>query len=200
MTFTLPPLPYGFEALEPHIDTQTMQIHYGKHHAAYVANLNKAIENLDIKDITIEELLANVSKYSNTVRNNGGGHYNHTMFWNSMSGHGGGNPSGKLLDAINSSFDSVENFKTLFNAAGIAQFGSGWIWLGVKENKLTICSTPNQDNPLMDIATCKCVPILGVDVWEHAYYLHYQNRRMEYLQAFWNVVNWENMSIRFNKL
>ncbi len=190
MSFTLAPLPYAHEALEPHIDAQTMHIHHGKHHQAYVDNLNKAIAGTTHESATIEELVKNAGSISPAVRNNGGGHWNHTFFWASMAPNAGGTPSGKLADAINSAFGSFDAFKEKMSQAGMTRFGSGWAWLIVKEGTLEICSTPNQDNPLMEIAEVKGTPILGVDVWEHAYYLKYQNKRADYLAAFWNVVNW----------
>ncbi len=197
MAFTLPALPYAHDALEPHIDTTTMQIHHGKHHQAYIDNLNKAIAGTEHENKSLEELVATAGNISAAVRNNGGGHWNHSFFWESLSPNGGGNPSGKLAEAITESFGSFDGLKEKFNAAGMTRFGSGWAWLGVKDGKLTVCSTPNQDNPLMDVADCKCSPVLGVDVWEHAYYLHYQNRRADYLAAFWNLVNWEKVAERF---
>lgn len=197
MSFTLDPLPYAFNALEPHIDARTMEIHHGKHHQAYVTNLNNAIAGTDAEKLSIDDICKNISKYAMPVRNNGGGHWNHTFFWNSMKPNGGGVPIGALADAINSAFGSFDDFKTKFNAAGVGRFGSGWAWLIKNEaGKLEICSTPNQDNPLMDIAEVKGVPVLGCDVWEHAYYLNYQNRRPDYLAAWWNVVNWEEASKR----
>lgn len=197
MAFTLPPLPYAHDALEPHIDTLTMQIHHGKHHQAYVDNLNKAIAGTPNEGKSLEELIANAGKISVTVRNNGGGHWNHSFFWESLTKSAGGTPSGKLADAINAAFGSFDSFKEKFNAAGMGRFGSGWAWLIVKDSKPEISSTPNQDNPLMDVAEVKGTPILGVDVWEHAYYLKYQNRRAEYLGAFWNVINWKKIEERF---
>lgn len=199
MAFTLPALPYSHDALEPHIDTTTMQIHHGKHHQAYVDNLNKAIAGTPNENKSIEELLASAGSISPAVRNNGGGHWNHTFFWESLAPKAGGNPSGKLADAISSTFGSFDAFKEKFNNAGISRFGSGWAWLIVKDGKLEISSTPNQDNPLMDVAEVKGTPLLGVDVWEHAYYLKYQNRRAEYLGAFWNVVNWTKVNERFEQ-
>lgn len=190
MSFTLAPLPYAHNALEPHIDEQTMQIHHGKHHQAYVDNLNKAIAGTEHEGKSIEELVQHAGSISMAVRNNGGGHWNHTFFWASMAPNAGGTPGGQLAEAINSAFGSFDAFKEKFAMAGMTRFGSGWSWLIVKEGKLEICSTPNQDNPLMDIAEVKGTPILGADVWEHAYYLKYQNRRADYLAAFWNVVNW----------
>ena len=196
MTFTLPALPYAHSALEPHIDTMTMQIHHGKHHQAYVDNLNKAIAGTPHEGKSLEELVAAAGTISPAVRNNGGGHWNHSFFWESLSAEGG-TPAGKLADAINATFGSLDGLKEKFNAAGMTRFGSGWAWLGVQEGKLTVCSTPNQDNPLMDVAECKCMPVLGVDVWEHAYYLKYQNRRAEYLATFWNLVDWKKVAERF---
>jgi superoxide dismutase, Fe-Mn family len=197
MAFTLAPLPYAYEALEPHFDTLTMQIHHGKHHQAYVDNLNKAIAGTAHEHDTIEQLVASAGSISVAVRNNGGGHWNHTFFWESLAPNAGGAPSGKLADAINAAFGSFEAFKEKMSTAGMTRFGSGWAWL-IKDSEghLHITSTPNQDNPLMDIAEVKGTPILGVDVWEHAYYLKYQNRRAEYLAAFWNVVNWNKVSER----
>lgn len=189
MAFTLPALPYASDALEPHIDKQTMEIHHGKHHQAYVDNLNKAIAGTEHENKSIEELVAAAGKISPAVRNNGGGHWNHTFFWNLLSGNGG-EPSGKLAEAINSSFGSLDGLKEKVNAAGTTRFGSGWAWLIVKDGKLEVTSTPNQDNPLMDIAEVKGTPVLGIDVWEHAYYLKYQNKRPDYLKAIWAVINW----------
>jgi len=198
MAFTLQPLPYAHDALEPHIDTQTMQIHHGKHHQAYVDNLNKAIAGTEHENKTLEELVENAGKISNPVRNNGGGHWNHTFFWHSLAPNTGGAPSGRLATAINEAFGSFDEFKTKFAAAGVGRFGSGWVWLIMKnDGKLEISSTPNQDNPLMDLAEVKGVPILGVDVWEHAYYLKYQNKRPDYLSAIWNVINWKKVEERF---
>jgi Fe-Mn family superoxide dismutase len=199
MPFTLAPLPYAHEALEPHIDTLTMQIHHGKHHQAYVDNLNKAIAGTPHENKSIEQLVKEAGSISPAVRNNGGGHWNHTFFWESLAPQAGGEPSGKLGDAIQATFGSYTSFQEKFAAAGMTRFGSGWAWLIVKEGKLEICSTPNQDNPLMDIAEVKGTPLLGVDVWEHAYYLKYQNRRADYLTAFWNVINWSAIAARFEK-
>lgn len=196
MAHLLPELPYAFDALEPHIDAQTMQIHHGKHHQAYVDNLNKALAGTDGEGKTLEELMANISAYPAAVRNNGGGHYNHTLFW-SILGANGGAPSGDLANAITEAFGSVEGLKEKMNAAGATRFGSGWAWLILKDGKLEVTSTPNQDNPLMDIAEVKGTPILGIDVWEHAYYLKYQNRRPEYLGAIWNVINWNEVEMRY---
>jgi Fe-Mn family superoxide dismutase len=196
MAYSLPSLPYGFDALEPHIDAQTMQIHHGKHHQAYVDNLNKALEGNDAANLPIEELMAKISTLPAAVRNNGGGHYNHSLFW-SILGPNGGQPEGALADAISEAFGSVDGLKEKMNAAGATRFGSGWSWLIVKDGKLEVTSTPNQDNPLMDVAEVKGTPILGIDVWEHAYYLKYQNRRPEYLSNIWNVINWQEVSKRF---
>lgn len=198
MAFTLPALPYPFNALEPHIDARTMEIHHGKHHNAYVTNLNNAITGTDAEKLSIEEICKNVSKYSAPVRNNGGGHYNHSLFWTLMAPNAGGKPSGAVADAINSAYGTFDEFKTKFAAAGVGRFGSGWAWL-IKDGsgKLQITSTPNQDNPLMDVAEAKGTPILGLDVWEHAYYLNYQNRRPDYIAAFWNVINWNEVAKRF---
>ena len=199
MPFTLAPLPYAHDALEPHIDTLTMQIHHGKHHQAYVDNLNKAIAGTPNENLSIEELVKKAGAISVAVRNNGGGHWNHTFFWESLAAQAGGTPTGKLADAINETFGSLDSFKEKFAAAGMTRFGSGWAWLIVAKGKLEICSTPNQDNPLMDIAETKGTPILGADVWEHAYYLKYQNRRADYLAAFWQVVNWKVIAERYEK-
>ena len=199
MPHSLPPLPYPTNALEPHIDAQTMEIHHGKHHAAYVNNLNAALEKApELANKSLEDLLKNLNAVPEAVRtavrNNGGGHWNHTLFWQSMTPTGGGAPSGKLAEAINAAFGDFEKFKEQFNAAGVARFGSGWVWLVKEGGKLAITSTPNQDNPLMD---GKPAPLLGNDVWEHAYYLKYQNRRPDYLKAWWNVVNWGEVAKRF---
>lgn len=198
MAFTLPALPYAHDALEPHFDTLTMQIHHGKHHQAYVDNLNKALEGSEHADKSLEELMGMMSKLPMAVRNNGGGHYNHSLFWQILSPQGSGAPTGPLAEAIEAQLGGFEAFKTAFQQAGMTRFGSGWAWLCVKADKsLCVCSTPNQDNPLMDFAECPGTPILGADVWEHAYYLHYQNRRADYLNAFWNVVNWAEVSRRY---
>jgi Fe-Mn family superoxide dismutase len=194
MAFELPVLPYAFNALEPHIDARTMEIHHGKHHAAYTTNLNNAIKDTEWEGKSIETILANISKLPVAVRNNGGGYYNHNLFWEIMGPNGGGNPSGALAEAINKAFGSLDELKTKFNAAAATRFGSGWAWLCVDKNKnLCVCSSPNQDNPLMDISECPGTPIMGLDVWEHAYYLHYQNRRPDYISAFWNVINWKKV-------
>ena len=198
MAFTLPALPYAHDALEPHIDSQTMQIHHGKHHQAYVDNLNKAIAGGEHENKSLEELVKNAGSISPAVRNNGGGHWNHTFFWEILAANAGGQPSGKIADAIKETFGSFDAFKEKFNAAATTRFGSGWAWLIVKDGKLEVSSTPNQDNPLMDVAEIKGTPVLGCDVWEHAYYLKYQNRRPEYLAAFWNVVNWNKVNERFS--
>ena len=201
MAFELPALPYAFNALEPHIDAKTMEIHHGKHHNAYVTNLNNAVTaEAAAQGKSIEELMANISKFPMAIRNNGGGHWNHSLFWQIMSPKGGGEPKGEIAFAINGAFGSLENFKKEFANAGATRFGSGWAWLSVDASKnLFVSSTPNQDNPLMDIAEKKGTPILGMDVWEHAYYLHYQNRRPDYIAAFWNVVNWDEVNTRFKK-
>jgi Fe-Mn family superoxide dismutase len=191
MAFTLPTLPYASDALEPHIDKMTMEIHHGKHHGAYVTNLNKAVENTEWATKSIEDILAGISKAPAAIRNNGGGHYNHTHFWNWMKPAGGGQPAGDLAAAITRDFGGFDKFKELFANAGVTRFGSGWAWLIKQHDKLVIASTPNQDNPLMDVAETKGTPVLGMDVWEHAYYLKYQNRRADYIAAFWNVVNWD---------
>lgn len=198
MAFTLPELPYAHDALEPHFDSTTMQIHHGKHHNAYVDNLNKAIAGTEHETKSLEELVATAGKISPAVRNNGGGHWNHSFFWESLDEKGGGMPSGKLADALHDSFGSFDAFKEKFAAAGMTRFGSGWAWLIKKDGKLEVTSTPNQDNPLMDVAEVKGTPLLGVDVWEHAYYLKYQNRRADYLAAFWNIVDWKKVEERFN--
>ena len=198
MAFTLPALPYAANALEPHIDGRTMEIHHGKHHNAYVTNLNNAIAGKPEENLSIEEICKNISKYPMPVRNNGGGHFNHSLFWSIMGPNAGGNPSGAVSDAINAAFGTLEEFKAKFAAAGVGRFGSGWAWL-IKDasGKLAISSTPNQDNPLMDVAEVKGTPNLGLDVWEHAYYLNYQNRRPDYITAWWNVVNWNEVAKRF---
>jgi superoxide dismutase, Fe-Mn family len=202
MAFTLAPLPYAHNALEPVIDTLTMQIHHGKHHQAYVDNLNKAIAGSEHEKKSLEELVASAGKISPAVRNNGGGHWNHTFFWESLQSPGNKDamnaPTGKLADAISDVFGSFDEFKTKFAAGGIGRFGSGWVWLIVKDGKLDISSTPNQDNPLMDVAEVKGTPLLGVDVWEHAYYLKYQNKRPDYLAAIWNVINWKKVAERYS--
>lgn len=196
MAHTLPALGYAFDALEPHIDALTMQIHHDRHHQAYVDNLNKALAGTDGEGKSLEELMANISAYPAAVRNNGGGHWNHSLFWEIL-GPSGSQPSGALADAINAAFGSLDALKEKMNTAGTTRFGSGWAWLIVKDGKLDVCSTPNQDNPLMDIAEVKGTPILGIDVWEHAYYLKYQNKRPDYLGAIWNVINWDAVAAKF---
>ncbi len=193
--FTLPNLPYDTAALEPHIDARTMEIHHGKHHAAYVNNLNAALKDTEHEGKSLEDLMSMMSKLPMAVRNNGGGHWNHSFFWEIMAPNAGGKPTGKLATQIDSDFGSFEEFQKQFAQAGATRFGSGWAWLCVGDDgKLFVTSTPNQDNPLMDLAEKKGTPILGCDVWEHAYYLHYQNRRPDYLAAWWNVVNWEKVA------
>jgi len=199
MAFELPKLPYAYNALEPHIDARTMEIHHSKHHQAYVTNLNNAITGSETEKLSIEEICKNVSKYPVAVRNNGGGHFNHSLFWTVIGPDKGGEPKGELAEAINNSFLTFADFKTQFAAAATTRFGSGWAWLIKKDGKLAISSTPNQDNPLMDVAEVKGTPLLGLDVWEHAYYLHYQNRRPDYITAFWNVVNWDEVTRRFKE-
>jgi len=197
MAFTLPALPYAYDALEPHIDVATMTIHHTKHHQAYVTNLNNAIAGTPNEHKTLEELVHAAGTISPAVRNNGGGHWNHSFFWEILAPNAGGAPTGELAEAINATFGSFDEFKTKFAAAGATRFGSGWAWLVKAEGKLVISSTPNQDNPLMDVAEVKGTPLLGVDVWEHAYYLKYQNRRPDYLAAIWNVVNWNKVAEHF---
>ncbi len=197
MAYTLPSLPYDYAALEPHIDAKTMEIHHGKHHQAYVDNLNKAINGTDAENLSLEDLMKNINKYDAAVRNNGGGHFNHSLFW-TVLGPNGGEPSGNLEKAINEAFGSLDGLKEKMNEAGAKRFGSGWAWLCAKDGKLQICSTPNQDNPLMPDAGCDGTPIFGIDVWEHAYYLNYQNKRPDYLKAIWNVVNWTEVEKRFD--
>ena len=198
MAFTLPALPYAFDALEPHIDARTMEIHHDKHHAAYTNNLNNAIAGTEWEGKSIEEILANVGKISGAVRNNGGGFYNHNLFWEVMAPNAGGAPSGDLAAAIDRDLGGFDKFKEAFSNAAATRFGSGWAWLIVTgEKKLMVTSTPNQDNTLMDIAEVKGTPILGLDVWEHAYYLNYQNRRPDYIGAFWNVINWNKVAANF---
>ena len=197
MAFTLPALPYAHNALEPHIDELTMQIHHGKHHQAYIDNLNKAIAGTPNENKSLEELVKSAGSISPAVRNNGGGHWNHSFFWEILGPGGGGKPSGDLGTAIDTTFGSFEAFQEKFATAGTTRFGSGWAWLILKDGKLEITSTPNQDNPLMDVAEVKGTPILGVDVWEHAYYLKYQNRRPDYLKAIWNVIDWNKVAKKY---
>ena len=195
MAFELPELPYAHNALEPHIDTKTMQIHHGKHHAGYTAKLNAAVAGTGLEGKSIVEILRGLDMSNGALRNNGGGYFNHNLFWEVMSPNGGGTPEGELASAINDAFGSFEAFKDAFSVAAATQFGSGWAWLCVnKEGKLEVCSTPNQDNPLMPGVNCEGTPILGLDVWEHAYYLNYQNRRPDYIEAFFNVINWEKVA------
>ena len=198
MAFELPALTYATDALEPHIDKMTMEIHHDKHHQAYVDNLNKALAGTEGENLTIEEILKNISKYPAAVRNNGGGYFNHSLFWTILALNNGGTPSGDLEKAINDAFGSFDDFKKKFAEAGTTRFGSGWAWLSVDDSgKLQVSSTPNQDNPLMDVAEVKGTPVLGMDVWEHAYYLKYQNKRPDYIAAFWNVVNWDEVATLF---
>ena len=197
--FELPKLPYGYDALEPYIDKQTMEIHHTKHHNGYVTKLNGAIEGTELEGKSLEDILKNVSKHPVAVRNNGGGHYNHSLFWTIMKKGGGGFPKGDLERAVNESFGSTEEFKKQFSNAAATRFGSGWAWLIVADGKLEITSTPNQDNPLMDVADKKGTPILGLDVWEHAYYLKYQNKRPDYIENWWNVINWDEVANNFSK-
>jgi len=197
MAFELPKLPYAYDALEPHIDARTMEIHHGKHHAGYTNNLNAAIDGTDLAGKSIEDILKNLDMNNAAVRNNGGGYYNHDLFWKVMSPNGGDQPTGAIADAINAAFGSYEGFKDAFAKAAATRFGSGWAWLCKKDGKLEICSTANQDNPLMPGIGCGGTPLLGLDVWEHAYYLNYQNRRPDYINAFFNVINWDEVAKRF---
>ena len=197
MAHSLPALPYATNALEPHIDAQNMEIHHGKHHQAYVDNLNKAIEGTEAADLSLEELVKNISKYPAAVRNNGGGHFNHSLFWTVLTPNAKEGPEGKLADAINDAFGGLDALKEKMNTAGATRFGSGWAWLIVKDGKLEVTSSPNQDNPLMDVAEVKGTPIFGIDVWEHAYYLKYQNKRPDYLKAIWSAVNWDEVAKRY---
>ncbi len=197
MAFELPKLPYSYDALEPHIDARTMEIHYSKHHQAYTTNLNAAIEGTDLAGKSIEDILKNLDLNNKPVRNNGGGFYNHNLFWEVMAPNAGGEPTGELATAINEAFGSFDAFKDAFAKAGATQFGSGWAWLCVKNGKLEVCATANQDNPLMPGIGCEGTPILGLDVWEHAYYLNYQNRRPDYINAFFNVVNWDAVAKKY---
>ena len=197
MAFELPQLPYAYDALEPHIDARTMEIHHSKHHNAYTTNLNAAIAGTDLEGKSIEEILKNLDMTKAAIRNNGGGFYNHNLFWTVMSPNGGGHPKGELFHAIEKDLGSFDEFKAAFAKAGATQFGSGWAWLCVKDGKLEVCGTPNQDNTLMPGVGCGGTPILGMDVWEHAYYLHYQNRRPDYIEAFFNVINWDEVARRY---
>ena len=197
MAFTLPNLNYDYNALEPYIDGRTMEIHHGKHHGGYTSKLNAAVDGSSLADKSIEEILTGAGGHGAAIRNNGGGFYNHNLFWEVMSPNGGGQPEGELLNSINQAFGSFEDFRTKFSDAAATRFGSGWAWLVKTDSGLVVASTPNQDNPLMDVADVKGTPILGLDVWEHAYYLKYQNRRPEYIEAFWNIVNWEEVNKRF---
>jgi len=197
MSFQLPTLKYDYKALEPYIDALTMEIHHTKHHGAYTNNLNAAIDGTSISTLPIEEILKDISKHSPAVRNNGGGYYNHNLFWELMSPNGGGEPSGELLKQIQKTFGSFGEFKEKFSATATTRFGSGWAWLVIDNGELKVFSTPNQDNPLMDVSEVKGFPLLGLDVWEHAYYLKYQNRRPEYIQNFWNVIDWKTVETRF---
>jgi Fe-Mn family superoxide dismutase len=196
MAFELPQLPYPYDALEPHIDRQTMEIHHTKHHQAYTTNLNNALQGTEHENKSIEQILQNVGQLGAAVRNNGGGFYNHNLFWTIMSPNGGGQPSGPVADAIQSAFGSYDAFKEEFTKAASTRFGSGWAWLIANNGQLQVTSTPNQDNPLMDVADTRGTPILGLDVWEHAYYLKYQNKRPDYIQAFYNVINWDEVNRR----
>ncbi|QIA07589.1 superoxide dismutase [Draconibacterium halophilum] len=197
MAFELPKLGYDYKALEPHIDARTMEIHHSKHHAGYTNNLNGAVDGTDLAGKSIEEILSGVSAQSTAVRNNGGGFYNHNLYWEVIAPGGAPAPEGVLLDAIKDSFETIENFQQVFAKAAVTRFGSGWAWLVLQNNKLVVSSTPNQDNPLMDVAEVQGTPILGIDVWEHAYYLNYQNRRPDYVNAFWNLINWDEVARRF---
>ncbi|WP_319226820.1 superoxide dismutase [Draconibacterium orientale] len=197
MAFELPKLGYDYTALEPHIDSRTMEIHHSKHHAGYTNNLNGAVDGTDLAGKSIEDILSGVSGQSTAVRNNGGGFFNHNLYWEVIAPGGAPAPEGVLLDAVNDSFGSIENFQEAFTKAALTRFGSGWAWLVLQNNKLVVSSTPNQDNPLMDVAEVQGTPILGIDVWEHAYYLNYQNRRPDYVNAFWNLINWDEVARRF---
>ncbi len=197
MAFELPKLSFAYDALEPHIDAKTMEIHHTKHHQAYINNVNAAIEGTELEGKSIEDILKNLDMENKAVRNNGGGHFNHTLFWEILSPNGGGAPKGALAEAIDAKFGSFEAFKDVFSKAAATQFGSGWAWLCVKNGALEVCSTPNQDNTLMPNVGCGGTPILGLDVWEHAYYLNYQNRRPDYINAFFSVVNWEKVAEKF---
>lgn len=197
MAFELPKLGYSYDALEPNIDARTMEIHHSKHHGGYTTKLNNAVEGTGLEGKTIEEILKNVSKHSTAVKNNGGGYYNHNLYWEILAPGGAKTPEGELAEAINESFDSLENFREAFVQAALTRFGSGWAWLVLQNNKLVVSSTPNQDNPLMDVAEVQGTPVLGIDVWEHAYYLNYQNKRPDYVNAFWDLINWDEVARRF---
>ena len=197
MSFTLPSLKYNYNAIEPYIDAQTMEIHHSKHHAAYANNLNTALENSDLKEKSIEEIITNASKVAPVLRNNGGGFYNHNLYFDLLTPGGAASPQGKLLETLNGSFGSYDAFREAFTKAAVTRFGSGWAWLVQKGDSLVVSSTPNQDNPLMDVAEVQGFPVLGIDVWEHAYYLKYQNRRPEYIEAFFKVINWDEVAKRF---
>lgn len=200
MKFEFEELPYAYDALEPHIDRQTMEIHHTKHHKAYFDKFTAALNDSEFAGKSIEEIFSNISKAPAVIRNNGGGYYNHNLFWKVMSPNGGGNPTGKIAEAINSAFGSFDEFKSKFNEAAANRFGSGWAWLCAKaDGSVSVCSSANQDNPLMDVADCKGTPVLGLDVWEHAYYLKYQNRRPDYIGAFWNVINWEQVNKNYEQ-
>ena len=200
MSFEFPALPYAYDALEPHIDRMTMELHHTKHHRGYFDKFTAAIKGTDLESKSLPEIFASISKAPAAVRNNGGGFYNHSLFWEILSPNGGGKPTGELAEAINKAFGSFEEFQTKFNDAAATRFGSGWAWLSVKPDKsLSVCSSPNQDNPLMDVHECKGTPIMGLDVWEHAYYLKYQNRRPDYINAFWNLVNWAKVTENYKK-
>lgn len=200
MKFEFADLPYAYDALEPHIDRQTMEIHHTKHHKAYFDKFTAALSGTEFENQSIEDIFNNISKAPAAVRNNGGGYFNHNLFWNIMSPNGGGNPTGNISELINNTFGSFDEFKTKFNDAAANRFGSGWAWLCVKADKsISVCSSANQDNPLMEVADCKGTPILGLDVWEHAYYLKYQNRRPDYINAFWNVINWDQVNKNYDQ-
>jgi Fe-Mn family superoxide dismutase len=197
MAFELPKLGYNYDALEPNIDARTMEIHHSKHHGGYTTKLNNAVEGTELEGKTIEEILKNVSQRSTALRNNGGGYYNHNLYWKILTPGGSKTPQGELADAIDESFGSLENFREAFVQAALTRFGSGWAWLVLQNNKLAVSSTPNQDNPLMDVAEVQGTPVLGIDVWEHAYYLKYQNKRPDYVNAFWDLINWDEVARRF---
>lgn len=200
MAFELPDLPYDYDALEPYIDGRTMDIHYNKHHNAYLTKFKKAIEGTELEDQKLEDIMAKAGAHGDAVRNQGGGYYNHIVYWNSMSPNGGGKPSGKLAQDIDSQFGSFDDFKEQFTTAATTLFGSGFVWLAATGGKLEIVKTPNQDNPLMDVAPTQGTPIMGLDVWEHAFYLKYQNRKPEYVEAWWNVVNWDGIAKQYDEV